>query len=172
MYDDSLIVSASGVAFHMLLGAGTALLSLILFLGSMNTNAYQQSFQDHHQQDIVYAVATGTNSVFAIRGTQVLANISVGAKPFGATFDETDHRVFVSNYANNSISVIDIWTDKVVDTFKGFNGPTGLIYVQYTWLLYVAEYQGNDVAVVNPFTGMILSRIAVGQGPRILHTTQ
>lgn len=123
-------------------------------------------FQD---QGTVYVVGVGTNSLFAIRGEKVVANISVGNEPFGVAVDPFGNLVFVTNYLGNSISVIDGFSNRVIKTFTGFNGPGGIIFAGLPFpLLYVAEYNSNDVAVVNPLTGNITSRINAGPAPEFL----
>lgn len=120
-------------------------------------------------QGTVYVVSVGTNSLLAIQGDDVVANISVGSEPFGVAVDGSNNLVFVTNYMGNSISVIKGFSNMVVNTFTGLNGPTGVFCANLlSPLLYVAEYEGNDVAVVNPSTGSVLSRIGVGSGPEYL----
>jgi len=56
----------------------------------------------------------------------VIATIPVGSSPDQVTILPNGTFAYVTNQTDNTVSVIDIATNMVVDTIPGFNGPTGI----------------------------------------------
>ncbi len=57
----------------------------------------------------------GNNNGFTTSATDsVISTIPVGAGPYGAVYDPDNNRIYVANYDEGSVSVIDAKTNKVV----------------------------------------------------------
>jgi YVTN family beta-propeller protein len=79
--------------------------------------------------------------------TNYVKSIAVGTEPFGIAYNPTNNSIYVTNLANNTVSVIDAATDEVVSTiplssFSGAikipdsNSPSLLAYVKDNGALY------------------------------------
>ncbi|HEX8851269.1 MAG TPA: phage tail protein [Gemmatimonadaceae bacterium] len=90
------------------------------------------------------------NTVSVIFGSAVIATIPVGQGPFGITYDGS--RLWVCNYADSSLTLIDPVTNSVIATIPlgTRTGPTDASYVDgYVW---VTEAQARQVTRVNTAT--------------------
>jgi len=56
----------------------------------------------------------------------VIATIPVGLSPDQVTILPDGSLAYVTNQLDQTVSVIDIATNTVIDTIPGFNGPTGI----------------------------------------------
>ena len=105
--------------------------------------------------------ADGTVSVFAADGTQV-ATISVGLAPSAIAVDDDNGWVYVTNFGDNSVSVIDPSDNRIAHTLSdvGLNpidigvGPQGK--------LYLTNFNGASITVVDPAAGYSIRTIALG----------
>jgi DNA-binding beta-propeller fold protein YncE len=69
--------------------------------------------------------------------------------------DIPGHRLFVAATGNHSVEVIDLTSDKVLESVKGLGKPHGLVWVNSTGSLYVADgslrelrlYQGRPLTL-------------------------
>jgi DNA-binding beta-propeller fold protein YncE len=69
--------------------------------------------------------------------------------------DTPGHRLFVAATGNHSVEVIDLTSDRVVESIKGLGKPHGLAWVNSTGSLYVADgslrelrlYQGKPLTL-------------------------
>ncbi len=68
-----------------------------------------------------------SNLVFVVNGTtnKVVTNVTVGNGPDGAAFDSTNGYVYISNYFNRSVSVINGATNGVIDTISNLGFQNG-----------------------------------------------
>lgn len=56
----------------------------------------------------------------------VIATIPVGLSPDQVTVLPNGKFAYVTNQADNTVSVVKIATNTVIATLPGFNGPTGI----------------------------------------------
>ncbi|MFM8392679.1 MAG: bifunctional YncE family protein/alkaline phosphatase family protein, partial [Acidobacteriota bacterium] len=107
--------------------------------------------------------ATGTVSRVDLVKRQVTATIPVGLHPTALVWDETTQRLFVANGNQESVTVIDTATSRVVDTFsiQPFHvrvpgiAPTALALSADGRRLFVACGGINAVAVLDARSGRI-----------------
>jgi YVTN family beta-propeller protein len=98
-----------------------------------------------------------------------LGTITVGNTPRGVAVDSARERVYVANFGNDSVSVIDSSSNLVIDTITGLSGATGLALDEARNLLWVSGYSTNEVTPIQlneaatSFTPE--TAIAVGEGP-------
>ncbi|MEU6663360.1 beta-propeller fold lactonase family protein [Streptomyces sp. NPDC046821] len=100
-----------------------------------------------------------TVSVFSVDGLKLTARpaVTVGTHPGAMLLDAKQHRLFVANGDNDTVSVLDSDSNQVTNTislapFKGAHGgaqPTNLTLSPDRATLYVTNGGNNDVAVVN-----------------------
>lgn len=96
--------------------------------------------------------------LFGLFGLAV-GSTQVQARPFG----------YVGNYFSNSVSVIDIATNTVVDTIPVGPGPSGLAVTPDGAFLYVviddAFSEGGHVSVIDIATNTVVANVPVGSRP-------
>jgi gliding motility-associated-like protein len=105
-------------------------------------------------------INTATNTVIAL--------VSVGLHPYGVAISPDGTKVYVSNNAENTISVISSATNTVIATITTpiDGSPTGLSVSPDGSFLYVMNYVFNDVSIINTSTNAIVATIPVGAGPQ------
>ena len=120
--------------------------------------------------------ATGTVSRIDLVKRQVTATITVGLHPTAMVWDETAHRLFVANGNQESVSVIDTTTSRVIDTFNiqpfavrvpGI-APTALALTADGRRLFVACGGINAVAVLDARSGRLEGLIPTAWYPNAL----
>jgi len=91
-----------------------------------------------------------------------ITDIPVGEAPHGLTISPDGSRIYVSNENSGDISVIDVLSNTVVDTYSnaGF-GPVGISVTSDGSLLYVATL-GGDVIVFDAYTGVVVNNVLLG----------
>jgi YVTN family beta-propeller protein len=76
--------------------------------------------------------------------------IQVGKKPIGIAVDPNTHKAYVSNSGNNTVSVIDGATNRVIgDPIPVGDGPRGIAVDTSTHLVYVTNPGSNTVSVTD-----------------------
>ncbi|MCI4325918.1 MAG: YncE family protein [Thermoplasmata archaeon] len=99
---------------------------------------------------------------------RVVANITVGGTcPERVAVDPSSNRIFVSDYCNNSVTIIDGNTNRVVgpDVPVGV-GPMGIAYDNRSGLVYVTSALGNSVWAINASSLKVTAKnIPTGANP-------
>jgi YVTN family beta-propeller protein len=72
---------------------------------------------------------------------------------------------YISNYDNNSVSVINMASDTVVTTVNVGTGPYGLAVNPAGTRVYVANLEGDNVSVIDTATNTVVDTVVVGDGP-------
>ncbi len=108
-------------------------------------------------------VATGSSATPS--KPTVIATIPVGTNPVGVATDPTTNRVYVTNLASDTVSVIDGTTDKVVATiFVGYQ-PRGIGVDAQTNTVYVTDVStadgSNKVSVINGADDTVTGSITI-----------
>ncbi len=85
--------------------------------------------------------------------------------PHGVEVDEAANRVFVANYGSNSVSIINGFTNAVMDTITGVAGPKGVAYRPTGDFLYVGNYDADTVTRIRVSDKAVMGTIVVGDGP-------
>ncbi len=113
----------------------------------------------------VSVIDTTTNTLVdtnpTLAGTQP---IKVGNDPRGLAVSSDGSRIYVSNYASNTVSVIDTATNKVVSPITVGHGPVGMAVNGNR--LYVANRVDDTVKVIDTTTNKVVgAAIGVDRGP-------
>ena len=111
-------------------------------------------------------------SVFDATARTRLAEIPTGASPRSVAI-APDGRVWVSNMAAATLSVIDPSSLQVVQTvpMPRASRPQGLVFAPDGGAAYVALEATGQVLRLNPGSGLALASVAVGPNPRQLAVT-
>lgn len=96
-----------------------------------------------------------------------LGDIPVGNDPRGVAVDTATNRVFVTNAASNTVSIIDGATNILTRTIgpAGFNTPTGIVFDPHSNTIWVTNASHADVTPINAATYVAGSPVAVGNEP-------
>jgi YVTN family beta-propeller protein len=105
-----------------------------------------------------YFVISAANSVLALYANSgfILANIAVGQMPMFIARNRLNERMFVTNFGDNTVSVLDGVTNKNVATVKVDPGPlyvasndtTGRTYVTHNSIVTVIEDLSPQTPIV------------------------
>ncbi|WPN52902.1 YncE family protein [Pseudomonas sp. P9_2] len=71
------------------------------------------------------------------------------ATPRGVAFHPVKPLAYVTEFASNTVRIIDTTTEELVGSIPGFNQPTGLACSEDGRYLFVCNFGNNTVAVVN-----------------------
>ena len=75
------------------------------------------------------------------------------------------NRMYVTNFAAASVSVIDTNTNTVVSTIPVGSVPRGIAFDPVHDRMYVSNQGSNTVSVINTNTNTVVSTIPVGSSP-------
>ena len=117
---------------------------------------------------LAYVAVRDSNAVVVIdTSTNTIVNsITVGGSPFDVALTPDGSRAYVSNFFNDSASVIDLATNTVVATVIGLGGrPSGVAVAPDGQRVYIANGSGSNIWIVDAVTNTLIGSIGVGQNP-------
>ena len=95
----------------------------------------------------------------------VTATIGVGSDPWGGIAVSPDNEfVYVTNFSDDTVSVIRTADNMAYDTIHVGDGPTGVSMTSDGAFLYVSNHNTNLVSVIDTSNNSVLD-ITVGEGP-------
>ena len=100
------------------------------------------------------------------------ANVNVGNTPNGIAFNSTGSRVYVANQYSNTVSVVNVATNTVIDAIAVGNRPFEIIVAPGDSILYVAKI--DSVYGIRVSTHAIIARFPIpeaGNGIAIARDT-
>jgi YVTN family beta-propeller protein len=90
----------------------------------------------------------------------------LGNAPFGIAYDSVNERIYVTNSDANTVSVIDITTNTVIDTIPIGVVPFDIAYSPDNQRMYVTNGGDSIVSVINTTTNTVEpTPITVGSAP-------
>src|SRR5258707_15782043 len=106
------------------------------------------------------------------RGLAVLAGIALGAVSVSSlAAPQSKVRIIQTNFAGDSIHIIDPATNKVVDEIKGFEATHGITVAAVDGRTDVSSEDDFTVAVIDGRTLMVMRRIPRGGNPNFVDIT-
>jgi YVTN family beta-propeller protein len=111
----------------------------------------------HPTRDLLYAANRGTNAnpgnivAFDTKTLQIVTRIPVDVNPYELVFSHDGRSLFVSNWASNTVSVIDTASNRVVQTIEVGANPND-IKLSPDGRLFVACSNDNTVHVIDTQT--------------------
>jgi YVTN family beta-propeller protein len=110
---------------------------------------------------------TGVSVIDPSTRLSIVGGISTGGSPSGLAYDSPDHRLFVTNYWNASLSVIDTRNGTVLNASVPVGSyPYGVAYDSDNGEVYVANGGNGTVDVLNATTlAQAHAPISVGANP-------
>jgi YVTN family beta-propeller protein len=117
----------------------------------------------------VAGVTTGTSSPFRITEPPypdtVVAVVTTGTRPRALCWDSLDDRVFVANYSDSSVSVIDGLADSVIATIRVGRYPSAILGRPGGSTVYVSSEADDHVKVIQGSDLQVIATIMTGQKP-------
>jgi len=95
----------------------------------------------------------------------VVATVTVGSAPFGATYDHGAGEVFVTNVVSGRVSVISDSTNALVATINVGSAPFGAAYDSGKNEVFVTNEGSNSVSVISDSSNTVVATIRVGTNP-------
>ena len=121
-------------------------------------NRFVWSVNPDNNSVSVFNVANGLN--------QKVVEIPVGTEPWGVAITPGNTKVYVTNMASGTVSVIDAATWQVVKTIEVGTEPFGCALTPGGDRLYVANHSSGDVSVINTRNDQVVRTIEdVGAKP-------
>jgi YVTN family beta-propeller protein len=118
----------------------------------------------------LYAANRGTGTgpsnvvVFDAKTRQIVTRIPVEINPYAVVFSSDHRRLFVSNWASESVSVIDTETNKVIRTLHVGMNPNDM-KLSSDGRLFVACSNDNTVYVIDTKTLEVVERLSTTLTP-------
>ncbi|MCH8813692.1 MAG: matrixin family metalloprotease [Chloroflexi bacterium] len=115
---------------------------------------------------LAYFADSFNNVVVVIdsEANEVVASIPVGIGPSDTALNPVTDRLYIPNFADDSVSVIDTTSNTVIDTIAVGNGPFGVDVNAVTNRVYVANSFDATVSVINGETNAVIATVPVGFG--------
>lgn len=105
-------------------------------------------------------------------GLTAVAGIVLCAATFSmAAAQQSKLRVVQTNFAGDTINIIDPTTNKVVAEIKGIEAPHGIAASPDGKLIYLSEEAGNTVMVIDGKTLQVTKRIPLSGNPNLIDIT-
>jgi YVTN family beta-propeller protein len=95
------------------------------------------------------SLAAGTVPASAAGGYTVTATIGVGSSPDAVAADPAAGTIYVANFFDNTVSVIDAATGTVTATIGVGSSPEGVAVTPFTHTAYVANSGDGTVSVIS-----------------------
>ena len=91
--------------------------------------------------------------------------------PFGLSVSSDGSKVYVSNFFDNTVSVINAAADTVTATITVGHHPQGLAVTPDGSKLYIANYVDSTVSIINTAANTVSGSVKVGSGPLAVCTS-
>src|SRR5258705_5161892 len=106
------------------------------------------------------------------RGFAVLAGIALGVVSFSPlAAQQSKLRIIQTNFAGDSIHIIDPATNKVVNEIKGFEATHGITVAPDGSRIYISSEDDFTVAVIDGKTLKVTKRIPLSGNPNLIDIT-
>lgn len=97
----------------------------------------------------IFAVSIGSDELLRIHPGESAARVKVGSMPDALAIDNNRRRIYVANYADNSVTVLDADTLKTVTTVPVGRTPQALAIDPVRQRVYVANTHDSTVSVLD-----------------------
>ena len=127
----------------------------------------KRMYVSNAELDIVSIIDTTTNTVIDVDpSTPEIDPIPVGINPLDMAYDPVNQRMYVANFFENTVSVIDTTTNTVIATITVGNTPEGVAYDSLNKDMYVTNTDDDTVSVIDTTTNTVIGGpIQVGDFP-------
>ena len=114
----------------------------------------------------LYLAHTATNEIVALNAdSHAIKTIHVGKIPCALAINPVTRRLYVVNYGDDSLSVIDLESHSVAATLPVDRQPEGVALDSKTNRIYVANLHGDSVTVIDGAKNAIIGTRSAGRFP-------
>lgn len=118
------------------------------------------------QGGVLYATEAQNRALLALdEKTGAETTIAVGAMPCAAAVDPHTGLVYVLNYADNSVSVVQASAGKALATIPVGERPEAIAIDPERNRIYVANTHSDNVSVIDGNTRRVIATLPAGQNP-------
>jgi len=115
----------------------------------------------------IAVIDTASNTVVDLNTTTTTVDvIKVGSGPSALAINPTGTRLYVSNGSSNTVSVVDLTTNKEITKVTVGLQPSGLAVSPDGTRLYALNKSGDKLTVINTANNQVLGSTKVGNSPR------
>jgi YVTN family beta-propeller protein len=110
-------------------------------------------------------------TILQVRFRRLLLTLAVAVALFGfvtAASAQTEPKLYVSNFLDNTVSVISPDTNSVLTTINVGQYPWGVLYTSDTNQVLVAQFGSSGISVIDPMTDTLVGQIGVQGAQRLL----
>jgi YVTN family beta-propeller protein len=111
---------------------------------------------------VSYGANPGQLRVYNSATSALITTITTGQTPWAVAVNANTNAVYVSNFASNTVSVIDGATNTVTASVTTANWPTGLKLDPNSNRVYVDEFLSDSVAVIDGATSTVVAHLSTG----------
>jgi YVTN family beta-propeller protein len=99
---------------------------------------------------------------------ETVASIATGDRAHVVTLTNDNRQAWVANIGDNTISIVDTGTFRILGTIAVGKGPTGLTFSRDGRFAYVSNQGDKTVEVIDTTSHRVLKAIPVGTNPHFL----
>jgi YVTN family beta-propeller protein len=97
-----------------------------------------------------------------------MGTVGTGLFPYGADYDPANQMLYVANYGNDNVTVLNATSGHHVADISMDSNPTGVAYVGWNQCIYVIVEGTDSIAVINGTTNFIVATIKLAGEPENL----
>ncbi|MFN2975707.1 YVTN family beta-propeller repeat protein [Terriglobus aquaticus] len=113
----------------------------------------------------IFAVSIGSDELLRILPGENAEKVKVGSMPDALAIDNDRHRIYVANYADNTVTVLDADTLKTVTTVPVGHTPQALAVDIVRQRAYVANTHDSTVSVLDTKDNRVIWTVPVAGVP-------
>ena len=116
--------------------------------------------------------SSNTVSVISTSTNTVVKTISVPCYPLGIAITPNGAYAYVTNYKNNTVTIIDTFNNKIVGSpIAVGTEPVDVAITPNGLFAYVSNFANNTVSVINTFINSIVATVSLGIHPSSIEIT-
>ena len=120
---------------------------------------------DPHSSTLFLAHTATAEIVALDENTHAISTIPVGKIPCALAINAVTHRLYVVNYGDETLSVIDLATRSKIATLPVGRHPQGLAIDPKSNRIYVANVLGNSITMIDGATNTVIGERDAGAHP-------
>jgi YVTN family beta-propeller protein len=118
---------------------------------------------------VVYVARIENADLAAVKSdSTVPAILPAGAIPCAIAVDSKNNKLYVSNYGDNTVTVIDANTGNASASIHVGNHPKSIAFDPSRNLVYVANTRDDSITVIDPANNSLVATLPAGKNPYAL----
>ncbi len=103
---------------------------------------------------------------FSVPSNGLIGNFSDGSNAFDGVYDPYNQEIYITNNANNNVTVLNAFSGVSVANISVGSHPEGITYVPYNHDIYVNNFGSYNISVISSITNNVISTINVTGEPK------